>query len=439
MVTALFFEERSVGKHLKFTKKRFTWKFEIDGKEYILDLFISRLTGKKKVRLNGDIKIESNTPLVLGGGFPLQIGSHRILVLLIADSTFDLRIDNTSFQSLYMRGNMNAHTTGLHTVTDPWASISSQPTGYYQAFARRDDEREDPFRGRSYEEPYRYESLPRSLPKKSTDPWEDYSNLEKAEKENEWGERTYARSNVEVFKKEAETRSPLKERSTNREEFQSVRNVYKPTPRPTPQPVQSPPPAQPSSQLQNAPNPFDIMEDYKPAPKLPEDLFSTSEPVQSTYSPQPIQNLKPSPVSIQPNLQPPRVFTANGSASCPFNQEVVPATTSQPDSYNPFDDSNPSSDARPSEEWSKVADLDSLDKGNYYSPIIADKIAEATKPPTVCGDIPNKPMMELAKPGANPGYMTGMPMNPMATMMAFNQYMTSMLMAQHMMSQGPPK
>jgi hypothetical protein len=30
-------------------------------------------------------------------------------------------------------------------------------------------------------------------------------------------------------------------------------------------------------------------------------------------------------------------------------------------------------------------------------------------------------------------------MNPMATMMAFNQYMTSMLMAQHMMSQGPPK
>lgn len=435
MITALFFEERSVGKRLKFTKKRFTWKFEIERKEFILDLFLSRLTGKKKIRLNGDIKIESNTPLILGGGFPLQIGSHRLMVILIADSTFDLRIDNTSFQSLYMRGHMKTQTSTLNATTDPWASISSQPSGYSHAFARRDEEEGEYTRPRTrgIEENDKWTHPSRTNDRRKSDPWEDYSNLERAEKENEWGERNFKKAPTQVFRKDVHERSPLAERSTNREDFQTVRNAYIPNIPKTQPPVLT----QPSAQLQSAPNPFDIMEDYKPDAKLPEDLFCSSNPppqpiqsVQSSYSTQTIQNVKLDPVSIQPNMQPPSVFTANPSQSCPsYNQEVVSVLSNS----NPFDD------PKASDEWSKVADLDNLDKGNYHSPIIASRLAEANKPPTVNGDIPNKPMMELGSSvSGNQSYMTNMGMNPMA-MMAYNQYMTSMIMAQHMMSQGPPK
>lgn len=448
MIIALFFEERSVGKHLKFTKKRFTWKFEIDGKEYILDLFLSRLTGKKKIRLNGDIQVESNTPLIIGGGFPIQIGSHRLMVILIGDSTFDLRIDNTSFQSLYARGHMKTQTSTLNTMTDPWASISSQPSGYSHAFARRDDEEDDrsdgycrarTFTAREDEDRDRdrYGNPSRVHNNRKSDPWEDYSNLEKAEKENEWGESSYKKSVKQVVKEDVQNRSPLRERSTNREDYQTVRNTYIPNTRPNnpsnTQNTQPPAPTQPSVHLQNAPNPFDIMEDYKPAPKLPEDLFSSSNPSTSpSYSTQTVQNVQLAPVNIQPNMQPPRVFTPNSSqSSTPFNQEVIPTSSS---CYNPFDDSNSAlTETPPIDEWSKVADLDNLDKGNYHSPFIANRIAEANKPPTVSGDIPNKPMLELGGPmSINQGYMTNMGMNPM--MMAYNQYMTSMLMAQHMMS-----
>jgi len=35
------------------SKKKLTWKFSIDNKEYRVDLFLSLLSGKKKVLLNG--------------------------------------------------------------------------------------------------------------------------------------------------------------------------------------------------------------------------------------------------------------------------------------------------------------------------------------------------------------------------------------------------
>jgi hypothetical protein len=43
------------------SKKRFTWKFQIDGTDYTIELFVSSLSGKKKVTLNGATKHDGST------------------------------------------------------------------------------------------------------------------------------------------------------------------------------------------------------------------------------------------------------------------------------------------------------------------------------------------------------------------------------------------
>lgn len=40
-------------KYLSRSKKRFTWKFSIDEIQYTIELFVSTLSGKKKITLNG--------------------------------------------------------------------------------------------------------------------------------------------------------------------------------------------------------------------------------------------------------------------------------------------------------------------------------------------------------------------------------------------------
>ena len=49
------FEEKDVGKAIKSTKRKFIWEFNIGGKEYAIELFDSKLTGKKKVVANSQI------------------------------------------------------------------------------------------------------------------------------------------------------------------------------------------------------------------------------------------------------------------------------------------------------------------------------------------------------------------------------------------------
>jgi len=44
---------REVGKTVKSSKKLFLWKFNLDGKDYSVELYNSMLSGKKKITQNG--------------------------------------------------------------------------------------------------------------------------------------------------------------------------------------------------------------------------------------------------------------------------------------------------------------------------------------------------------------------------------------------------
>lgn len=52
------FEEKDVGKAFKSTKRKFRWEFKIDGKCHYVELYDSKLSGKKKVVADNHIVLE---------------------------------------------------------------------------------------------------------------------------------------------------------------------------------------------------------------------------------------------------------------------------------------------------------------------------------------------------------------------------------------------
>jgi len=72
-VKALYYNCLDIGKHVKKyvtyyhietltlylrSKKRYIWKFSIDGREHTIDLVISYLSGKKKITQDGKLLYE---------------------------------------------------------------------------------------------------------------------------------------------------------------------------------------------------------------------------------------------------------------------------------------------------------------------------------------------------------------------------------------------
>lgn len=99
-VKFISFDKVSVGKHVKATKKKFTWKFELNEREHQVDLYYSRVSGRRKVLLNGDIRYESDELGGIGVSYPFRFERSIIMVVQTADYDFDLRIDNFSLELL---------------------------------------------------------------------------------------------------------------------------------------------------------------------------------------------------------------------------------------------------------------------------------------------------------------------------------------------------
>ena len=117
----LAYEVNNVGKHIKSTKKKYLWKFELDNKEYEITLYISKLSGKRKILLNGDIHSTEKRSSSTFGSYPLRIGTHSLLVFEVDDNKFDLRVDNLSFEATY---NSQKLTTG-YSYDDPFSETKN--------------------------------------------------------------------------------------------------------------------------------------------------------------------------------------------------------------------------------------------------------------------------------------------------------------------------
>lgn len=89
--------ERDVAKHIKSTKKQFIWEFTLDGKLHKIELFDSRITGKKKVIKDGLILMQTEDEVAFIKTF--DVGKHHCTLIQHGEK-YELRIDNQSFNHL---------------------------------------------------------------------------------------------------------------------------------------------------------------------------------------------------------------------------------------------------------------------------------------------------------------------------------------------------
>lgn len=51
----LVYEEENIGAKVKLTKKRFKWQFDYKYTNYCIEMFDSKLSGKKRILLDGKL------------------------------------------------------------------------------------------------------------------------------------------------------------------------------------------------------------------------------------------------------------------------------------------------------------------------------------------------------------------------------------------------
>jgi len=57
-ITECRFEEKDVGKAFKSTKRKFRWEFVVKGNIHVVELYDSKLSGKKKVVADSQIILQ---------------------------------------------------------------------------------------------------------------------------------------------------------------------------------------------------------------------------------------------------------------------------------------------------------------------------------------------------------------------------------------------
>ncbi|OMJ94665.1 hypothetical protein SteCoe_2163 [Stentor coeruleus] len=94
-IKIIHYDVQSVGRRIKSTKKHFMWRFSLDSALYQIDLFSSKFSGKRTLKVNGEIFFEGKKQ---GKVFhiSMEISSHNIIVIEVKKN-YDLRIDGISF------------------------------------------------------------------------------------------------------------------------------------------------------------------------------------------------------------------------------------------------------------------------------------------------------------------------------------------------------
>lgn len=94
-----------IGRYIKSSKTKHSWTFSLEGEQYSVEFFNSKVSGKRKILLNGEVQV-SFKKSIPGETVPLKIGSHYLLLTKTGKGTYDLRCDNISFSACtdQMRG-----------------------------------------------------------------------------------------------------------------------------------------------------------------------------------------------------------------------------------------------------------------------------------------------------------------------------------------------
>ncbi len=99
----LKFESYDVGQNIKASKKLYKWTFFMNGNKQIVELYQSKISGKRKVMHNGSFLYEDMSYNV-DFSYSFYIDKVYCNVIQVDDDRFELRIINRAFSMLMEEG-----------------------------------------------------------------------------------------------------------------------------------------------------------------------------------------------------------------------------------------------------------------------------------------------------------------------------------------------
>ena len=106
-IKAIRFDAEEVGKHVKGSKKRFTWIFALNHKNHTIIVDFSFISGKVKVVVDRKTLLENQLPTNVSFQHPFTLDGYALNILQ-QGQTFQLRINNKVFSHLYNQVKTNS-------------------------------------------------------------------------------------------------------------------------------------------------------------------------------------------------------------------------------------------------------------------------------------------------------------------------------------------
>lgn len=124
-IKAIHYDEQAVGRRIKSSKKRYTWKFSLDDEPFTVELFSSKFSGKKSMRINGEKCFEGKKE---GKVFhrSIEIKGHNLIIIEVGKQ-FDLKIDGISFKILQNQSSYDHKETITGTMSTQLIPESKAP------------------------------------------------------------------------------------------------------------------------------------------------------------------------------------------------------------------------------------------------------------------------------------------------------------------------
>ena len=81
------------------SKVLYTWSFKLKGEEHKVELWDSKLSGKKKLAVDGDVIVDYKTSCAIFN-YSFKLDGYYFNVVQIADGKFDIKINSFFFKEL---------------------------------------------------------------------------------------------------------------------------------------------------------------------------------------------------------------------------------------------------------------------------------------------------------------------------------------------------
>jgi hypothetical protein len=92
----------NVGKLIKASKKKISWKFLIGSREYTVDLYLSRISNKTNIHINDVLSYTKHKSKTKEAVYPFEIDENIVMVSKRGNK-YDLIINTHSFHELHKK------------------------------------------------------------------------------------------------------------------------------------------------------------------------------------------------------------------------------------------------------------------------------------------------------------------------------------------------